>query len=82
MADNPRKAAANRAEPITDRRSGGDRRANEALRALVGEMLERVRDLSRRTAAWSPEERAQAEAELESIMASVRREATRSREKD
>jgi hypothetical protein len=43
-------------------------------------MLERVRDLSRRTAAWSPEERAQAEAELEAIMASVRREATSSRD--
>ena len=69
-------------EPITDRRGGGDRRSNEVLRTLVGEMLERVRDLSRRTPAWSPEERAQAEAELEAIMASVRREATGAREKD
>jgi hypothetical protein len=52
-----------------------DRRSNEVLRALVSEMLERVRELSRRTAAWTPEERSQAEMELETIMASVRREA-------
>jgi len=54
-----------------------ERRSNEVLRALVNEMLERVRELSRRTAAWTPEERAQAEAELEAIMAQVRREAAR-----
>ncbi|HXY29255.1 MAG TPA: hypothetical protein VEI06_00975 [Gemmatimonadaceae bacterium] len=53
-----------------------DRRTNTVLRALVSEMLERVRELSRRTAAWSPEERAQAEAELEAIMVSVRKQAT------
>lgn len=82
MAEPSRRPATPKPEPITDRRAGSDRRANEALRSLVGEMLERVRDLSRRTSAWSKEERAQAEAELESIMASVRREATRSREKD
>jgi len=82
MAEPSRRPATPKPEPITDRRTGNDRRANEALRSLVGEMLERVRALSRRTTAWSPEERAQAEAELESIMASVRREATRSREKD
>ena len=82
MAEPSRRPATPKPEPITDRRSGNDRRANEALRSLVGEMLELVRALSRRTTAWSPEERAQAEAELESIMASVRREATRSREKD
>jgi hypothetical protein len=79
MAETTRKAAA-KTEPTTDRRIAADRRSNEVLRTLVGEMLERVRDLSRRTAAWSPEERAQAEAELEAIMASVRREATSSRD--
>jgi hypothetical protein len=82
MADNRRKSGAVRTEPITDRRVTADRRANEVLRSLVGEMLERVRDLSRRTSAWSPEERARAEAELESIMASVRREATSLRENE
>jgi hypothetical protein len=56
-----------------------DRRTNLALRSLVSEMLERVRELSRRTAEWTPEERAQAEAALEAIMASVRREAAQSR---
>jgi len=56
-----------------------ERRTNVALRSLVNEMLQRVRDLSRRTAAWSAEERAQAEAELEIIMARVRAEASRSR---
>ena len=55
-----------------------ERRTNLALRSLVSEMLERVRELSRRTAEWTPEERAQAEAALEAIMASVRREAARS----
>ena len=56
-----------------------ERRTNLVLRSLVSEMLERVRELSRRTAEWTPEERAQAEAALEAIMASVRREAARSR---
>jgi hypothetical protein len=59
-----------------------DRRSNEVLRALVGEMLERVREVARRTSAWSPAERAQAEAELEAIMAHVRREATTERKGD
>jgi len=49
------------------------------LRSLVNEMLQGVRDLSRRTAVWSAEERAQAERELEVIMARVRDEAARSR---
>lgn len=55
-----------------------ERRSNVVLRGLVTEMLDRVRDLSRRTAAWSAEERAQAEAELEAIMSRVRAEAARS----
>jgi hypothetical protein len=59
-----------------------ERRTNEVLRALVGEMLERVREVTRRTSAWSAEERAQAEQELEAIMAHVRREATTERKED
>ena len=62
--------------------STDERRTNEVLRALVAEMLARVRDVARRTSAWSVEERAQAEAELESIMAHVRREATTERKED
>jgi hypothetical protein len=52
-----------------------ERRTNLMLRSLVSEMLERVRELSRRTAEWTPEERAQAEAALEAIMTRVRQEA-------
>ncbi|HKV49767.1 MAG TPA: hypothetical protein VJO52_01095 [Gemmatimonadaceae bacterium] len=63
----------------TEEQPASERRSNVVLRSLVNEMLQRVRDLSRRTAAWSVEERAQAEAELERIMSRVRDEASRSR---
>ena len=69
--------AANKSTTAEDQ-PPGERRTNVALRSLVNEMLQRVRDLSRRTAAWSVEERAQAEAELERIMSRVRDEASRS----
>jgi hypothetical protein len=54
-----------------------DRRTNVALRALIDEMLDRVRDLNRHAGSWDPEERARAEAELEAIMARVRRQASK-----
>lgn len=54
---------------------GVERRSNEVLRALVTEMLERVRQLNRHATAWTAEERAQAESELEAIMRRVRGEA-------
>lgn len=50
-----------------------DRRANTELRRLIEEMLERVREMNRNVGAWSGDQRARAEAELESIMARVRR---------
>jgi hypothetical protein len=50
-----------------------DRRSNPELRRLIEEMLERVRQMNRNIAIWSPEERARAEADLESVMARVRR---------
>ena len=50
-----------------------DRRSNPELRSLIEEMLERVREMNRNVTVWSTEERARAEAELESIMARVRR---------
>lgn len=53
--------------------SGSDRRSNLVLRALIDEMLERVRELNRNTGVWGTDERARAEAELDSIMARVRR---------
>jgi hypothetical protein len=57
---------------------GGDRRRRVALRALVDELLGRIRDASMHPE-WSAEERARAEADLERIMASVRAEAMRDR---
>lgn len=57
-----------------------ERRSNDVLRALVTEMLERVRQLNRQATAWTPEERVQAESELEAIMQRVRSEAVRTGE--
>jgi hypothetical protein len=50
-----------------------DRRSNPELRRLIEEMLERVRQMNRNIGIWSPDERARAEADLESVMARVRR---------
>ena len=50
----------------------------------IGEQLgitkERVRQLNRHATAWTPDERAQAESELEAIMQRVRGEAVHARE--
>ena len=54
-----------------------DRRSNLVLRALIDEMLERVREVNRMTGVWSAGERSRAEAELEAIMARVRRVASK-----
>jgi hypothetical protein len=51
-----------------------DRRARAGFRALIEEMMQQIREASRRED-WTPEERARAEADLERIMASVRRQA-------
>ena len=59
--------------------SASDRRNNLVLRALIDEMLERVRELNRNTGVWTGEERARAEAELDAIMARVRRVASKDR---
>lgn len=53
-----------------------DRRAREALRRLIDEMMEQLRDACRRDA-WTAEERERAEQDLQRIMDSVRREAMR-----
>ena len=50
-----------------------DRRSNPVLRRLIEEMLEHVREMNRNAGTWTPDERARAEADLESIMARVRR---------
>lgn len=54
-----------------------DRRSNLVLRALIDEMLERVRELNRNSGVWTQEERARAEVELEGVMARVRRVASK-----
>jgi hypothetical protein len=49
-----------------------ERRRNAALRELIDELLFRVRDANQHMDFWTPEERAQAEQELSSIMSRVR----------
>ena len=61
------------AAAISTSDQAGDRRANLVLRALIDEMLERVRGLNANPSTMTTDERARAEAELESIMARVRR---------
>ncbi len=50
-----------------------DRRSNPELRLLIDEMLERVRALNRNARMLADEDYSRAEAELESVMARVRR---------
>jgi len=51
------------------------RRSNFVLRALVDEMLDRVRELDRSAHEMTPEERLSAEQALDLLMARVRRAA-------
>ena len=68
---------ANQTDPqqqlLGEQGQGNERRSNLVLRALIDEMLERVRELNRNTGAWTADDRAKAEAELDAIMARVRR---------
>ena len=57
----------------SDTGTNSERRSNLVLRALIDEMLERVRELNRSSGSWAGDDRARAEAELDSIMARVRR---------
>jgi hypothetical protein len=59
---------------VSGDQSGSERRRNARLRELVDEMLASIRESQRRDD-WTPEERARAEADLERIMAQVRRAA-------
>lgn len=61
--------------PITE--SPDDRRARAGFRALIDEMMAQIRAASRH-AEWTPDARAQAEADLARIMARVRRAAVSS----
>jgi hypothetical protein len=63
--------------PISPDQTSRDRRSNLELRAVIDEMLERIRDYRVLTGAWTPDERAQAERELEAIMTRIRLTTTR-----
>jgi hypothetical protein len=63
--------------PISPDQTSQDRRSNLELRAVIDEMLERIRDYRVLTGAWTPEERAQAERELDAIMTRIRLTTTR-----
>lgn len=62
----------------TEDAQDSDRRSNAELRELIDQMLQRVRDIHRNNPRWDSSERARADADLESIMARVRRETIRS----
>ena len=70
-------AAIIRTMPTRTGPASTERRSNHELRTAIDEMLERIRDYRRLIGAWTPEERAQAERELEMIMARIRQTATR-----
>jgi hypothetical protein len=53
-----------------------ERRSNLVLRVLIDDMLDRVRELNRNATAWSVDDRERAEADLEGVMARVRRVAS------
>ena len=80
MADDKAKAKdvtpATSATPAADGDNGAapERRQNARLRVLVDEMLMSIRESQRRDD-WTEDERARAEADLERIMAQVRRAA-------
>ena len=61
--------------PVTE--TVDERRARAGFRALIDEMMMQIRAASRH-AEWTPEARAQAEADLARIMARVRRAAVSS----
>lgn len=63
--------------PIGPNQTAQDRRSHLELRAVIDEMLERIRDYRVLTGAWTPDERAQAERDLDGIMARIRAAATR-----
>ncbi|MBC7789505.1 MAG: hypothetical protein H7Z74_06145 [Anaerolineae bacterium] len=63
---------------MEDPAQDSDRRSNVELRELIDQMLQRVREIHRNNPRWDSSERARAEADLESIMARVRRETVRS----
>lgn len=68
-------------ETSRDRGDSNERRRLVALRALVDELLGRIREVSAHPE-WTDEERARAEEDLDRIMAGVREETLRDRRRD
>ena len=68
------------ATPTASTESLEERRARAGFRALIDEMMLQIRSASRH-AEWTPEARARAEADLERIMARVRRAAVSQEER-
>ena len=62
-------------EPAAENEDDRDRRRRPGFRALIDEMLDQIRAVAR-TEQWTPEARAQAEADLDRIMSQVRRAAS------
>ena len=55
--------------------TSSERRSDPVLRALIDDMLVRVRELNRNAGAWSRDRHEQAVAELDFVMARIRRTA-------
>jgi hypothetical protein len=60
------------------RAEGNERRGNLVLRALIDQMLEKVREVNRNSQKWSDAELARSQTELEALMARVRKAAVQS----
>jgi hypothetical protein len=60
------------------RAEGKERRGNLVLRALIDQMLEKVREVNRNSQKWSDAELARSQTELEALMARVRKAAVQS----
>ncbi len=69
----PRSSGSRREPGVVKKDDKLDRRSNPELRLLIDEMLERVRALNRNARTLADEDYSRAEAELESVMARVRR---------
>jgi hypothetical protein len=60
------------------RAEGKERRGNLVLRALIDQMLDKVREVNRNSQKWSDAELARSQTELEALMARVRKAAVQS----
>ncbi len=60
------------------RRDPAERRRDDLFRTLIDDLMQQLRELRAHGGAWPPDERLRAEADLERIMAQVRKAALRS----